>query len=261
MNSADTKLLSRLCELAPWHMDIALSPDLTTAHGNKNHPGVAHVTSTATIAALLKAIYPTGLTNKSFLDVACNCGGHALVAREMNADPVLGFDVREQWIKQACFLKAHLFPNNDSITFKQCDLRDAAGFLEKLDFDICLYKGIFYHMPDPVTSLEVIANHTRDLLIIDTDTAAREKDGFLKLVKESSDNPISGVHELAWLPTGPRVIEDILGWLGFTETRLIFWKQPEIRQRGRLRIIAARNKNTLAYFDDCHSTALDEPSP
>jgi hypothetical protein len=45
------------------------------------------------------------------------------------------------------------------------------------------------------------------------------------------------------------VLKGILDWLGFQETRLIFWKKPPRGKFGRIRIVGARSKRLLEHFD------------
>ncbi|HSC74617.1 MAG TPA: methyltransferase domain-containing protein [Pseudomonadales bacterium] len=237
--------IEQLQALAPWHFDIPVGNGLRTAHGNAQLDEQPPLSNPQKIGKLLRAIYPEGLQGKSFLDVACNGGGYSLLARDLGAERVFGFDVREHWINQAQFLLENLPGRRDVIRFVQQDLLEAEKILGDERFDICLFKGIFYHLPDPVSNLKMIANRTDEILILDTETAIGEKDGCLRLYMEGVENHMSGVHRLAWLPTGPEVIKDILHWLGFPAAQLIFWKQPAARPRGRLRIVAARNPDIL----------------
>ena len=242
--------IEQLRALAPWHFDMPVGSDLRTAHGNDQLDIPVNAVDPKKIGKLLSAIYPEGLGGKRFLDVACNGGCYSLLARDMGAEYVLGFDVRDHWINQAKFLRDNLPGRRDVIRFERCDLLEADKLLGEERFDICLFKGIFYHLPDPINSLALVANRTNEVLIFDTAATIGEKDGFLKLYTEGTENPMSGVHELAWLPTGPEVAIGILNWLGFPATRLIFWKQPVGQVFGRLRIVAARNHELLQSMPD-----------
>ncbi len=242
--------IEQLRSLAPWHFDMPVADGLRTADGNDQLAIRPNAVDPKKIGKLLAAIYPEGFAGKRFLDVACNGGCYSLLARDMGAEYVLGFDVRDHWINQAKFLRDNLPGQRDVIRFEQCDLLEADKLIGDERFDICLFKGIFYHLPDPVSSLALVANRTDEVLILDTETAIGEKDGFLQLYTEGTENPMSGVHQLAWLPTGPEVLKGILSWLGFPATRLVFWKQPPGRSRGRLRIVAARNQELLQSMPD-----------
>jgi hypothetical protein len=98
-----------------------------------------------------------------------------------------------------------------------------------------------------MAALKIVADRTDEVLILDTAAASGCEDGFLKLVSEGVENPMSGVHSLAWHPTGPAVLSQILEWLGFEASRVMFWRQhPASEGRlGRIRIVGARNASLL----------------
>jgi SAM-dependent methyltransferase len=218
------------------------------AAADEHGPGVS-LLDPAHIRPLLSSIYPQGLAGRRVLDVACNSGGYCFLACDMGADFAFGFDVREHWIRQAEFLRRCLGLSDNRVQFAQCDLAEINQRLGPSRFDLCLFKGIFYHLPDPVTGLKRAADRTSEILILDTATSVDQPDGFLQLRFESAERVMSGVHELAWLPTGPDVLKGILKWLGFVETRLIFWNKQR-GKHGRIRIVGARSKTLLEHFDE-----------
>ena len=233
-------------------MDVEVAPGVRTGQsfnaGTAGHDPSVSLIDPNEIRPLLSAIYPCGLAGKRFLDVACNGGGYCFVACDLGADFALGFDVRAHWIRQAEFLRRCLELDHDRVRFEQFDLRQLDEHLGPERFDLCLFKGIFYHVPDPVAALALAAAHVREVLILDTAVSIDKPDGFLELNFESAEHLMSGVHKLAWLPTGPVVLSGILKWLGFTETRLIFWRKPPNRL-ARIRIVGARAKPALEHFD------------
>jgi SAM-dependent methyltransferase len=245
--------MSAIRSLGPWHIDIEVAPGVRTSQGNVK-PGDGTKLAIGTvdpneIRPLLEAIYPQGLGGKRFLDVACNGGGYSIVASDLGADYVFGFDVREHWIRQAEFLKQRLAPDDESIRFALCDLMEIDREIGASSFDVCLFKGIFYHLPDPVAGLKKVADRTSEIIILDTAASKNQPDGFLQLRFEGTVNPMSGVHELAWFPTGTKVLRGILDWLGFHETRLVYWKKPPRGKLERIRVVGARSKALLEHFD------------
>lgn len=246
-------LLDELQQLAPWHFDLELTDGLRTGDGNRKLYGDKDMRNVVLIdpnelTPLLRCIYPAGLHGKRFLDVACNGGGYSIVAKRLGADIAVGFDAREHWIRQANFVVQQL--GLDGVQFLQSSIDD---FSADADFDICLFKGIFYHLPDPVASLRRVADMTREIIIIDTETDGTRSDLCLRLNREGQSHVMSGVDGLAWWPSGPDLLALILGWLGFPETREIFWhSKPNVRNRqspGRCRIIGARSVEVLRAFD------------
>jgi hypothetical protein len=67
---------------------------------------------------------------------------------------------------------------------------------------------------------------------------------------ESRDLLMSGVHGLAWRPTGPKVLEGILEFLGFEATQVITWLPETQPGWGRLTMLAARSPALLASISE-----------
>jgi hypothetical protein len=160
--------------------------------------------------------------------------------------------VREHWIEQARFLAANrTIGRSEGVNFEVMDLYE----LPKLGlepFDVTLFKGIFYHLPDPITGLKAAADLTQEVLILNTETRNGLPDGMLAVAEESREAVMSGVHGLNWFPTGPRVLTRILKWLGFTETRCVYWhteREDQPPELGRLQVIASRKKELLENFE------------
>ena len=241
-------LLEQLRALAPWHMNVALGSGLHTVEGNRGKRGLEVMSEIEPLELrpLLQRLYPQGLGAKRFLDCACNAGGYSLLASDLGAYS-FGFDVRDHWIEQARFLKRHFGKSDDQVRFEVCDLLEVDRRLGSERFDICLFKGIFYHLPDPIAGLKIVADRTDEVLILDTASTSGLEDGFLKLVSEGVTHPMSGVHGLAWRPTGPAVLARILEWLGFEAVRIVYRRQhPSVTYRGRIRIVGARDATLLA---------------
>lgn len=92
-------------------------------------------------------------------------------------------------------------------------------------FDITGFNGLFYHLPDPVTGLKIAADLTRELIVVNTSTKTGLSEDSMALDSESAEHPLSGMHGLAWLPAGPQVLDRILRWLGFVETKVLWWTE------------------------------------
>jgi SAM-dependent methyltransferase len=187
------------------------------------------------------------LEGKRFLDCACNCGGYSFWARELGAEECFGFDVREHWIRQARFLTE--VRGETHCRFEVCDLYELPD-LEP--FDVTLFKGIFYHLPDPISGLKVAADLTRDTLILNTATRSDLPDGSLVPVEETTAHPMSGIHGFCWYPTGPNTIKPILRWLGFPIVTVTLWESEHPQQAtdgwpiGRLELVAGRPRGDAA---------------
>jgi tRNA (mo5U34)-methyltransferase len=267
------KLKEEIIRLGPWHHEVAVTPEVSTRayldapegyypdSGPKDPRRVTLIDDREGWLRMLEMIYPEGLRGRSFLDCACNCGAYGFFAKEGGAGRCFGFDVREHWIDQARFLQHNRTAGpTDEVGFEVMDLYDLpkAG-LEP--FDITLYKGIFYHLPDPITGLKAAADLTKELLILDTAVRTDLPDGMLAIAQEGKEQVMTGVYGLNWFPTGPKVLEKILGWLGFPEVKLVTSKRgknPRRPELGRMRVVASRMASALDAFapldveGECH---------
>jgi SAM-dependent methyltransferase len=254
-------LKAEIIRLGPWHLDVQVTPELSTVAFLDTPPGtyegsgaldpakISFFNPRQDFDRLIGRIFPDGLGGRSFLDCACNCGAYCFLAREAGAGECFGFDVREHWIAQARFLsRERVVGRNDGIDFEVLDLYDLPQ--RGRAFDVTLFKGIFYHLPDPITGLRAAADLTRELIIVDSATRPDMPGNTLHLAYESRELLMSGVHGLNWYPSGSAVVQGILGWLGFPETRVLFEREPVDRPPiGRVRIAAARESGLLDALD------------
>jgi SAM-dependent methyltransferase len=255
----ETELLAAVRQLAPWHHDVQIRPGISTweasAEGSFDEElgDPIRVDVAAHFSPLLTRVYPKGLTGRSFLDCACNGGGYTFVARELGAGRCFGFDARQLWIDQARLIASQR-PSED-MAFEIMKLEDLPGAgLEP--FDITFFGGIFYHLADPAAGLRVAADLTKELLIVNT--AAVPGDGAaLSLNVESTKQALSGIDGLAWLPTGPKVVMDMLAWCGFPHSRLDYQLSLP-NGRDRLQIVAAREAAALADYDAAGAESAPE---
>jgi SAM-dependent methyltransferase len=236
--------------LAPWHFDIEIFPGVRTKQLNQStyeNKDLAHVAMVHPVE-LKTMLTLAGIKGRTFLDVGCNGGGYCFLAHELGATACFGFDIREHWIKQAEFIKAVKYGAAESIQFA---VADAKTFAPSARYDVTLFKGIFYHLPDPITTLRSICDLTERVMVVDTATKSNIHGTCLVPWRESVTHVMSGVDGLAWLPGGPEVVNAILAWAGFPYTRVPYHKKggEAERFRGRLRLVAARHEGDLAAYD------------
>lgn len=244
----DTKSLkAKLTDLSPWHFKIEVKDGIYTSDYNKRAISVVDPTNLET---LIRKIHPKGLDGKRFLDIGCNGGGYVFLANKMGADYAYGFDIRDHWINQAKFLRDDVFKlSKRKVDFAVHHLSDLN---KNKPFDFVVFKGVFYHVPNPIGDLQKVCELTTEdgVILLDTAGSKNAPDNCMEAFFERPSALMAGVDKLAWLPGSPKVVEHIFHWLGFKETRVIFCKdyakQPD---RIRMRIIAARNKKALRIFD------------
>lgn len=240
-----------LAEMAPWHFEIEIVPGVWTHEFNQEsykekHKHKVRTINPSELKALLTRFYPQGLKGKSFLDVGCNAGGYCFLAHELGAEKSYGFDVRDHWIDQARFVQSVKYPDATNIKFEVADLKKFGGTGQ---FDVTLFKGVYYHLPDPIHDLLTLCRATKETIILDTATADDVPEGSMRPIKESAVRVMSGVDGLAWLPGGPAAVAPILAYGGFPHMRVLRWVHGKDRgrDRGRMRVIAFRDRAILKH--------------
>lgn len=259
-------LAQKIEAMAPWHHNILLRGDVRTIAEQKADATGANVTQVDADASFKKAtgpILPNGMEGRSFLDCACNCGGYSFAAKSAGAGDVYGFDVRDHWIDQAKFVLEHREADCSGMVFEVADLSALASHEES--YDVTWFSGIFYHLPDPIAGLKLAADRTNELLFLNTAcmplAPGKPEVPSLQYKTEGTEQLMSGVYGPSWLPSGPIVLKEILGWLGFPEARTYMWverNQQSGRRSGRVAVVGAREAGRLDNMDDiARPTDLD----
>jgi tRNA (mo5U34)-methyltransferase len=234
-------LQSRLDALGPWCHDLELVDGVRTRDWHDRNPdsAVAFLDPKDTsVGRFVARHFADGFEGRSVLDCGCNAGGYTFLARELGAGTCYGFDARQHWIDQARFV-AELRGYED-MTFEVGDLYE----LDRKPADVTFFNGLFYHLPDPIRGLKIAADHTRELILVDTATRNGMPDGFLAIENESKELLLSGIYGLNWLPTGPDVVRRILEWAGFVESRELSHRylRPGV---SRLAMVASKRQGLL----------------
>ena len=255
----DADLVDRMEAMAPWHHRIELKNGVFTGVGRRRDATGRPVTITEPAAIFRRfagPMLPDGMAGKSFLDCGCNAGGYCFAAKDEGAVRTFGFDVRQHWIDQAEFVKANRARSTDGMRFAVADLLGLSGMDE--DFDVTWFSGLFYHLPDPVAGLKIAADRTRELIFVNTAVQPVEpgvvERPALIMKNEGIEEVMSGVYGMSWLPTGAETMRRLLVWMGFPETRLLFWHRKvdrgEKQVHGRLMLVGARETGRLEGIRD-----------
>lgn len=255
--SSQADLVLQIRELAPWHMGIQITEDLNTGmvisddgeiplRDKHQNQGISLLQLRDYFLQLIDIVFPNGMQGKTFLDCACNAGGYGFWMAERGINYGFGFDVREHWIRQARFVQENrTIASTEQLEYVVSDLYDLPKF-RLAPFDVTMFKGIFYHLPDPVNGLKIAADLTKELLILNTSIVWNGEDGHLKLSMKSREALMSGVYGLCWYPTGPGVLATILRWLDFKQIKLIQkFQVKDAPQLGRVEIYASRSEGLL----------------
>ena len=246
------ELIQRIRDLKPWHHDMQLTPEIRIKQAfqaeeieRANNGNVSFIDAKDEFQSKVNAIYPEGVKGLSFLDCACNSGAYCFWMREWGAASSFGFDVREHWINQARFLQENrTVAPTDRIEF---DVFDMMNLREKNlePADLTLFKGIFYHLADPIQGLKIASDLTKETLWFNSAVIFKDDPRGLICTFERGEKVMSGVHSLSWTPTGPKVIVMMLFWLGFNDIWHVFTRPYPNGEYGRMEIIAARTEGRL----------------
>lgn len=277
-----TRIRAEVLQLAPWYYDVEVAhgvrtgefldapeaPGATEITVEVRQPQGHHVNRKAFVPSrnldgaqpvvslqdpredalrTLTAIFPAGLEGRSVLDCPCNAGVYTLWAKELGAGPCRGFDAREHWIRQARFLAREKGLLQDEVRFEVANLYELPQRgLEP--FDVTFFNGILYHLPDPIRGMQIAADLTRELLILDTAARRGVSEPALVATKQGRDRIDAGFYGLRWLPTSPALLFRVLRWLGFAEMRCTWWR-PRAPLRDRVEVVAARSRGFFDAYD------------
>jgi tRNA (mo5U34)-methyltransferase len=113
---------------------------------------------------------PASLTGKTVLDVGTWDGLYAFEAEKRDARRVLATDhycwSGPGWGTRAGFDLAHRLLGS-KVEAKDIDIPDISPQTVGL-FDVVLFLGVLYHLPEPFLALERVASVTKELLILET---------------------------------------------------------------------------------------------
>ena len=245
-------LISQIRALRPWHLNLQLTPEIDIRCAfepheieRANNGNVSFIEAREDFMQKIGYIYPEGVEGKTFLDCACNAGGYCFWIRELGAKKAFGFDVRQHWIDQAKFVaQQRTVAPTDNIEF---DVFDMLQLREKNiePADLTLFKGIFYHLADPIQGLKIAADLTKEVLWFNSAVIFKEDERGLICTFERGEKVMSGVHSLSWTPTGPKVIVMMLHWLGFSDIWHVYTRPYPDGEYGRMEIIASRTEGVL----------------
>jgi tRNA (mo5U34)-methyltransferase len=115
----------------------------------------------------LENVLPIDLAGWNALDVGCNAGFYTFQLALRGAE-VVAIDVDEHFLRQGRWACA-LYELEDRVEFRQAHVYDLAG--SKAQFDLVLFMGVLYHLRYPLLGLDIVAEKTRRLLVLQTLTA------------------------------------------------------------------------------------------
>ncbi len=254
-----SELIAKVKDLAPWHMDISLPEGIRTGeyHSNPDIKQEINVIDPNAMRNVFSKLYGSGLQGKRMLDVGCNSGGYCFLAKEMGARFTYGFDPRDHWINQANFIKEVRALKDDEASFAIHDLRAIEDLPIEQQFDFTLFKGVFYHLSDPIRAIEVLASRTKDYILIDSACDLRIPEEAMISKFEKVTPLMSGIEGLSWFPGGPRAIINICAQFGFEQKKVLYFRKNVNDKRsfakehqGRCAVLVAKSEELINLFEE-----------
>lgn len=206
----------------------------------------------------IKPFIEKDLSGKHVLDIGCNAGFYSFELARLGA-MVTAIDIDDHYLHQARWA-AEILKLSDAIHFERKQVYDLAH--EDTVYDVTWFMGVLYHLRYPTLALDIICEHTRDLLILQTlmmpdhdelitemNYPIDERDLMLKPGWPKFafiENRLNGDPTNWWVPNRSGVLA-VLRSCGFS---LIANPEPEtfILKRDSDRIAVAANWNRSEYL-------------
>jgi tRNA (mo5U34)-methyltransferase len=159
-------LARQIQRLAPWFHNLHLPSGHQTApdHPLGDFPRVKWWE--------LQASLPADLSGWRALDVGCNAGFYSFALARRGAD-VLAIDTDAHYLRQARWA-AGQFEFAERIQFERAQVYELARSGEQ--FDLVLFLGVLYHLRHPLLALDLLAERTRRLLVLQTLTMPSDRE-------------------------------------------------------------------------------------
>ena len=107
---------------------------------------------------------PQDLSGWTALDVGCNAGFYSFELARRGAF-VVGVDLDERYLRQARWARARL-GLDERVELRRTQVYDLARSDET--YDLVLFLGVLYHLRHPLLALDLLAERTRRLLVLQT---------------------------------------------------------------------------------------------
>jgi tRNA (mo5U34)-methyltransferase len=151
----------QIADLGPWFHNLHLPGGVRTAphHPLGDFPSFKW--------AQFEAHIPADLHGARVLDIGCNAGFYTFALARRGAH-VLAIDKDPHYLRQARWARDRLGLDEQTVELRQMDVYDLAGLHER--FDVVLFLGVLYHLRYPLLGLDLVAQRTADMLVLQTMT-------------------------------------------------------------------------------------------
>ena len=155
-----SEILERIDALKPWFHSIDLGDGIRIQRDPVHGPDTTYPEN---LWETIKELLPGNLQGLRVLDVGCNAGYFSVEMKRAGASYVLGIEAFPQYLAQAKLIR--------DILQIDLDLRELNVYQVTEDlgpFDITLFLGVLYHLKHPLLALEILANVTKGILVVES---------------------------------------------------------------------------------------------
>jgi tRNA (mo5U34)-methyltransferase len=212
-----------------WYHSITLPDGIVT-------PGVNN-----TPVALARLDLPASFSGKSVLDIGAWDGFYSFEAARRGASRVVASDSfvwEGRWGQRGFNLARSQLGLESIVEDRKVDVMDLPGVLGDETFDVVFFLGVLYHLRDPIGALERVATVTKDLLVLETETAVN----YLPFpaARLWPNDELAG-DDTNWWSVNARALIATLRSLGFIDVRTVY-RTSSLRRAAR----AIRTRNGVS---------------
>jgi 2-polyprenyl-3-methyl-5-hydroxy-6-metoxy-1,4-benzoquinol methylase len=163
--------------------------------------------------------FPHDLSGVTVLDIGCNAGFYAFVAKLRGAKSVLGIDHSRHYIDQALLMREILGLDVEFRCSEGHDIDERFG-----KFDFVINTGVIYHLQNPMDFLRRVSQVTVDTMYLESemlmDPSLTEYAWFIE--GEYGQDPSN------WWIYGPKCVERMVRAAGFPKVDFqgMIWTPP-----------------------------------
>lgn len=193
-------------ETGPWSVPFRLGKGVWTLNSKKNIENMTfrgHL-----IGGGIQKLLGQDLTNTTVLDMATRNGFFAFDFAHRGSKQVYGFDLRQDNITQAEWLKKYY--NIPNASFGVSNVYD----IDSTEYDVVLNLGLLYHVNDPLKLLQMTYDRCRKCAVINTVARFEPFPGFLLISDQDLSRRSTGEFSCELHPTY-RAIIALMQQVGF----------------------------------------------
>jgi tRNA (mo5U34)-methyltransferase len=154
------QILERIAALKPWFHSIDVGDGIRI---ERDPVYGEDTTYPEDLWRTVKKLLPGSIQGLRVLDVGCNAAYFSVEMKRAGASYVLGIEGFPQYLAQAKLVRDILQIDLDLRGLNVYQITEDLG-----QFDITLFLGVLYHLKHPLLALEILANVTKGILVVES---------------------------------------------------------------------------------------------